>query len=37
MNESKILNFALWLFVGTLALAMAYPIAYIFIKTLGII
>jgi hypothetical protein len=37
MNESKILNFALWLFVGTLGLAMAYPIAYIFIKTLGII
>jgi hypothetical protein len=36
-KDSKILNFALWLLVGSLALAMFVPVGWIFLKTLGAI
>lgn len=36
-NDSKILNFALWLLVGSLATAMFVPVAWVFLKTLGTI
>ena len=36
-NDSKILNFALWLLVGSLAFAMFAPVVWVFLKTLGAI
>jgi hypothetical protein len=36
-NDSKILNFALWLLVGSLAIAMTAPGLWVFLKTLGAI
>ena len=36
-NDSKILNFALWLLVGSLAIAMFVPVIWTFLKTFGAI
>jgi len=36
-TESKILNFALWLLVASLATAMFVPVIWTFFKTLGAI
>ncbi len=33
-HDSKILNFALWLLVGSLAIAMFAPVVWTFLKTL---